>query len=63
MSTQHPPTDAQPDQPTPTTNAIAVTPTRPTTDRAPRTFSYQNRAQLENLIDEFNAAFADGSST
>ncbi|APX95390.1 hypothetical protein [Natronorubrum daqingense] len=63
MSTQHPHTDAQPDRPTQTPEPMAVATTQLTTEHAPRTFSYQNRAQLENLIDEFNAAFANGSST
>ncbi|SEH12382.1 hypothetical protein SAMN04487967_0783 [Natronorubrum sediminis] len=66
MSTQHPHTDAQSDRPTPPTtptDPIVVETTQPTTEHAPRTFSYQNRAQLENLIDEFNTAFANASST
>ncbi|WP_226004531.1 hypothetical protein [Natrinema salinisoli] len=32
---------------------------RTATDRAPRTFSHRNGARLENLIDEWNAAFAN----
>ncbi|MDF9744960.1 hypothetical protein [Natrinema salsiterrestre] len=32
---------------------------RTATDRAPRTFSHRNSARLENLIDEWNAAFAN----
>ncbi|SDJ39198.1 hypothetical protein [Natronorubrum texcoconense] len=67
MSTQHlqTQTERQPDRTTTrATPAETTTPTtdpRTATDRAPQTFSNQNRARLENLIDEFNTAFAGGS--
>ncbi|WP_254521444.1 hypothetical protein [Natrinema caseinilyticum] len=69
MSTQH---LSQPEpEPTPnrTQTRTRTTPsrsvaedTRTATDRAPQTFSHRNRARLENLIDEWNAAFATGNS-
>ena len=69
MSTQHlqTRTERQHDRPTNRTRATPAETTTPTTDprtatdRAPQTFSNQNRARLENLIDEFNTAFAGGS--
>ena len=59
-------------EPEPTTDRTQATPAstnttpledpRTATDRAPRMFSYQNRARLENLVDEWNAAFAPGTT-
>jgi len=59
-------------EPEPTTDRARATPAstnttpledpRTATDRAPRMFSYQNRARLENLVDEWNAAFAPGTT-
>jgi|AntDeeMetagen681_2_1112603.scaffolds.fasta_scaffold01712_1 hypothetical protein len=67
MSTQHlqSTTDAEPTsnrtatrtQPAPS-SAVTEDP-RTATDRAPRTFSQQSTGRLENLIDEWNAAFAN----
>jgi len=42
------------------TNTTPLEDPRTATDRAPRMFSTQNRARLENLVDEWNAAFAPG---
>ena len=67
MSTQHlqTKTDRQPERTTtratPAETTTLATDPRTGTDRAPQTFSNGNRARLENLIDEFNAAFANGS--
>ncbi|SER27791.1 hypothetical protein [Natrinema salaciae] len=65
MSTHQPqpPTETEPtpDRTTPHTHrprSSAATP-RTATDRAPRTFSHRNATRLENLIDEWNAAFAN----
>ncbi|SDC33830.1 hypothetical protein [Natrinema hispanicum] len=66
-------TRSEPDpEPEPTTDRTRATPAsttttpledpRTATDRAPRMFSYQNRARLENLVDEWNAAFAPGTT-
>jgi len=59
-------------EPEPTTDRTQATPARTNTtpledprtatDRAPRMFSTQNRARLENLVDEWNAAFAPGTT-
>ena len=53
-------------EPEPTFDRTA-TQTRPTvpptaTERAPRTFSHQSTGRLQNLIDEWNAGFADSSA-
>ncbi|WP_408957059.1 hypothetical protein [Natrinema sp. 74] len=65
MSTQRlprpdaePTTDRTRTQPAP---QRAVAEPRPATDRAPRTFSHRNEARLQNLIDEWNTAFADAA--
>lgn len=68
MSTRHPKTqpesDPQPNRtPTRTRPTTPETDPRTVTDRAPRTFSQGNTARLENLIDEFNAAFAGASGS
>ena len=42
-----------------TTPSNAAADPRTATDRAPRTFSHRNATRLENLIDEWNAAFAN----
>ncbi|QLG49354.1 hypothetical protein [Natrinema halophilum] len=71
MSTQHltrPEPDTDPESTlnrTTTRPAPSSTVTedpRTATDLAPRTFPSQNRARLENLIDEWNAGFASGTS-
>ncbi|ELY58494.1 hypothetical protein [Natronococcus jeotgali] len=50
------PTEPTPSQPTTRT-------TRPTaSERAPATFSNGHTDRLQNLIDEWNTAFADGAS-
>lgn len=65
MSTQHLQTrpDPQPNRAATTRTPPAETATvrsapQAAIDRAPKTFSHGNTARLENLIDEFNAAFA-----
>ncbi|WP_254531902.1 hypothetical protein [Natrinema gelatinilyticum] len=65
MSTQH----LSRPEPTPNRTRTQTTPSstvtedlRPATERAPQTFSHQDRSRLENLIDEWNAAFATGTS-
>jgi hypothetical protein len=64
MSTRPQLTQPEPttDQPaTEKTPPAATPPTRTPTDRAPQTFSRGNRSRLENLIDEWNAGFADSA--
>ncbi|MDS0476737.1 hypothetical protein [Natrinema sp. 1APR25-10V2] len=65
MSTQHltrpdaePTTDRTRTQTAP---QRAVADPRTATDRAPRTFSHRNTARLENLVDEWNTAFANAT--
>ncbi|SIS04561.1 hypothetical protein [Natronorubrum thiooxidans] len=69
MSTQHLQTRTEP-EPQPTnrtrttpadTTAVTEDP-RTATDMAPRTFSHRNTARLENLMDEWNTAFANAGS-
>ena len=49
--------------PEPTLESTTTDPTpagdRSPADRAPVTFAYRNTDRLQNLIDEFNAAFVD----
>ncbi|WP_226480681.1 hypothetical protein [Natrinema amylolyticum] len=64
MSTQRlqPTTDAEPTRTTTrtrTTPSSAAADPRTATDRAQRMFSHGNTDRLENLIDEWNAAFAN----
>ncbi|WP_254762264.1 hypothetical protein [Natrinema marinum] len=63
MSTQHltrPDAELTPDR-TQTTSQRTVPEPRTATARAPRTFSHRNDARLENLIDEWNTAFANAA--
>ncbi|SEW17357.1 hypothetical protein [Natrinema salifodinae] len=53
-------TDSRP-RTTPTSASTAPTDSQSATGRAPRTFSHRNQARLENLMDEWNAAFANAS--
>ncbi|WP_121741563.1 hypothetical protein [Natronorubrum halophilum] len=64
MSTPHfqTATESHPNRPTRTTAPEISTDPRTATDRAPRTFAHRDTARLENLIDEFNAAFADSKA-
>ena len=70
MSTQHLQTQTEPESypnqtPTHTTPADAtavINDPRTATDMAPRTFSHRNTTRLENLIDEWNTAFANAGA-
>ncbi|PCR89876.1 hypothetical protein [Natrinema ejinorense] len=63
MNAQHPSqSDTEPTvDRTPPTPSSARTDPRRAIDRAPRTFSHRRTGRLENLIDEWNAAFASGT--
>ncbi|MDQ2050571.1 hypothetical protein RBH26_08730 [Natronolimnohabitans sp. A-GB9] len=55
--------ESQPNYPSTRTRTTAErTTTRSAVERCPQTFSHQETAQLQNLIDEFNAAFATADS-
>ncbi|OLZ39527.1 hypothetical protein A6E15_00355 [Natrinema saccharevitans] len=61
MSTQHltrPDAEPTPDRTRSTPSSTLEDP-RTATDRAPRTFSHRDGGRLENLIDEWNSAFAN----
>ncbi|MGQ3411559.1 hypothetical protein ACT4ML_04755 [Natrinema sp. LN54] len=69
MSTRNPQstTDAEPTPNRTTTRpraprSSALEDPRTPTDRAQRMFSHRNTGRLENLIDEWNAAFANESA-
>ncbi|WP_090377412.1 hypothetical protein [Natronobacterium texcoconense] len=51
------------DRPQPSETAATSADTRPVTESAPATFSHRNTQRLENLIDEFNASFADSRTS
>ncbi|ELY57178.1 hypothetical protein C491_11773 [Natronococcus amylolyticus DSM 10524] len=57
------PTPDQPTTETPSTRSTAEPSSSAASDRAPATFSRTHTDRLQNLIDEWNTAFAaDGSS-
>ncbi|PCR90370.1 hypothetical protein [Natrinema ejinorense] len=53
-----PTTDRTTTRTRPRSSAVTEDP-RTATDQAPQTFSHRNTGRLENLIDEWNAAFAN----
>ena len=65
MSIRHSHTDADaestPNRTTPRPQPTHEPATRPATARAPQTFSAQRTDRLENLVDRWNAAFANGA--
>ncbi|MBZ6493539.1 hypothetical protein [Natrinema longum] len=67
MNAQHPsqsdtePTVDRTTTRTPPPPSSDHTDSRRAIDRAPRTFSHRRAGRLENLIDEWNAAFASGT--
>ena len=64
MSTQHltrPDAEPTPDRTRSTPSSTLEDP-RTATDRAPRTFSHRDGGRLENLIDEWNSAFANAEA-
>ncbi|QFU82688.1 hypothetical protein [Natronorubrum aibiense] len=70
MSTQHLQTQTESESystqtttPTPADTTAVTEDTRTATDKAPRTFSHRNTARLENLIDEWNTAFANATES